>query len=350
MPLASLLFAAFAAFLVSTATTRWLTRPSAKLRLLDLPNERSLHRIPVPRTGGLGILAGIVLGLGLLAATLVNFGPSSWRAGMAGMATALVAMVSFLDDRGSLPVIVRLVTHFVSSLLLVVALFAPIESCLVTPLTLRAAVGGAIAILLSVWMINLYNFMDGMDGFAGGMAVIGFGAFAVLGWMAGHAAFAGVSLVVMSAAGGFLLSNFPPARIFMGDTGSSTIGLLAATLISWSARDTIFPVWAGILVFSPFIVDATVTLIRRALRRDKIWLAHKTHYYQRLVQLGWGHKKTVVREYVLMFLCALTAVLGVRQSPIVQFGIVVGWLAIYAALIWLIEEMERRAGVASTAR
>lgn len=95
-----------------------------------------------------------------------------------------------------------------------------------------------------------------------------------------------ISLIIAAAFAGFLIFNFPPARIFMGDTGSSTLGLLAATLSLWGARDGVFPVWIAVLVFSPFIVDATVTLFWRLLRHEKIWQAHKAHYYQQLVQTG----------------------------------------------------------------
>ena len=96
----------------------------------------------------------------------------------------------------------------------------------------------------------------------------------------------------------------------MGDVGSSTLGLLAAAFSLWGARDGVFPFWVAILVFSPFIADASVTLVRRLLRGEKIWQAHKTHYYQKLVQAGWGHRKTVLVEYAIMIGCGITALLS----------------------------------------
>jgi UDP-N-acetylmuramyl pentapeptide phosphotransferase/UDP-N-acetylglucosamine-1-phosphate transferase len=141
-------------------------------------------------------------------------------------------------------------------------------------------------LIFTVWFINLYNFMDGMDGFAGGMGTLGFGFLAYLGWLAGQDFFALSGLLIAGANLGFLLCNFPPARIFMGDAGSTTMGFLAAGMSLWGVRDGLFPMWIPILIFSPFIVDATVTLIRRLVHGDKVWQAHRSHYYQRLVLLG----------------------------------------------------------------
>ena len=190
--------------------------------------------------------------------------------------------------------------------------------------------------------MNLYNFMDGMDGFAGGMAVIGFGTFAVFGWLAGQQLFAALNLIVAAAAGGFLLFNFPAARIFMGDIGSSSLGFLAAAFMLWADRNGIFPLWIGVLVFSPFIVDATVTLIRRILRRDKFWEAHKRHYYQRLVQLGWGHRRTVLWEYAVMVLCAVSALIARYLAPSGQWIMIAMWLLAYLVIMIVVHELEAR--------
>jgi len=184
--------------------------------------------------------------------------------------------------------------------------------------------------------------MDGMDGFAGGMAVIGFTSFAILGWQAGNALFTQISLLIAGAAAGFLWFNLPPARIFLGDTGSSVLGLLAAALSLWGNRDGLFPLWAAGLIFSPFIVDATVTLLRRTLRGEKIWLPHKTHYYQRLVQLGWGHRKTVLLEYCLMLACSLSALLAEYLSTGWQVGLLVTWILIYSALMVRVKRLEQQ--------
>jgi UDP-N-acetylmuramyl pentapeptide phosphotransferase/UDP-N-acetylglucosamine-1-phosphate transferase len=147
--------------------------------------------------------------------------------------------------------------------------------------------------------------------------------------MAGHDLFLIVNLIVAAASAGFLFFNFPPARIFMGDIGSSTLGLLAATLSLWGARDGVFPFWIVLLVFSPFIVDATVTLVRRLFRGEKVWQAHKSHYYQKLVQAGWGHRRTVLLEYGIMLGCAITAVWSAQATPLAQVLAIAAWSMFY---------------------
>lgn len=255
----------------------------------------------------------------------------------------VVAIVSFLDDRFSVPVLYRIIVHFIAAGVLVYAgLGLDSFNLPGTVLSLGYTAGSLLTLLIVVWLVNLYNFMDGMDGFAGGMALAGFGTYAVLGWMAGDQAFASMSLIIVMAAAGFLVLNFPPARIFMGDTGSSLFGFLAAAFALWADRDGIFPLWIGVLVFSPFIVDATVTLFRRTYRKEKIWQAHKSHYYQRLVQLGWGHRKTVLWEYALMALCGVSAIWAMSLSSAMQWGIIGFWVICYGGLIGWVTRIEHR--------
>jgi UDP-N-acetylmuramyl pentapeptide phosphotransferase/UDP-N-acetylglucosamine-1-phosphate transferase len=128
----------------------------------------------------------------------------------------------------------------------------------------------------------------------------------------------------------------------MGDVGSSLLGLLAAALSLWADQEKIFPLWVGILVFSPFIVDATVTLLRRTAAGERIWEAHRSHFYQRLVQLGWGHRRTVVWEYVLMLACAVSAFIASIATPVFQWCILVLWVILYGALIWTVGWLEKQ--------
>lgn len=314
--------------------------PSSRLHILDHPNERSLHERPTPRTGGVAMVIAIAAGMVALAAV----SPSSRELMIVALGGLPIAAVAFADDRWRLAVRWRLLTH--AAVAIALALGSLRLGVLHLPgfaVSLPAwfAVGAAAVII--VWMTNLYNFMDGMDGFAGGMAAIGFGTFALLGFMQGRTDFAALNLIIASSALGFLYFNFPPARIFMGDTGSTTLGFLAATMMLWAGRDGIFPLWIGLMVFSPFIVDATVTLIRRLARRERIWQAHKTHYYQRLVQLGWGHRKTVVWEYALMAACSGTAILALDLGSLAQWAVIVGGALIYVALMMGIGTLDDRA-------
>jgi len=271
--------------------------------------------------------------------------PSDAVSGAFGGAALLVAAVSFLDDRFSLNAGVRLLVHAGAAGWLLSDGFLP-QSFVLPGMAFGLAVpvawvGG---ILFVVWLINLYNFMDGMDGFAAGMAGFGFSAYALLGFMAGDSLFALLSLVVAASATGFLLFNFPPARIFMGDTGASTLGFLVAAFSLWADRDGLFPLWVGLLVFSPFIVDATVTLFRRLLTGEKLWEAHRSHYYQRLVRLGWGHRRTVLVEYGLMFAAAVSAAVAVQLDAMSQWLIGSVWIFVYLSAITLVQITGRKQG------
>jgi UDP-N-acetylmuramyl pentapeptide phosphotransferase/UDP-N-acetylglucosamine-1-phosphate transferase len=190
-------------------------------------------------------------------------------------------------------------------------------------------------------MINLYNFMDGMDGFAGGMAVFGFLALAVLGWRAGDTAFALANGAIAAAAAGFLLGNFPPARVFLGDLGSASLGFLAAAASLIGSQRGLFPLWVAWLAFSPFIVDATWTLFARLARGERVWEAHRSHHYQRLVLAGWGHRRTVLRAYLLMAACAATAVAAPAMNPRDQWMLLLGWGVIYLLIDFKTRLIER---------
>jgi len=325
-------------FALSALLTCLFCNPITRVYMLDYPNERSLHDQPVPRGGGLAVLVAIIVGVS--ATRFFYLVPIS---GTIALSVLIVAGVSFLDDRSSVSPIYRLMAHALAATIILYG------GLVLRQLDFPGAtwvwphiIGVVSSAAFIIWMINLYNFMDGMDGFAGGMVVAGFGTFAILGWLAGNTEFMLMSLVTASAAGGFLIFNFPPARIFMGDVGSSTLGLLAATFSLWGARENIFPFWIALLVFSPFIVDATVTLLRRLLRGEKIWQAHKSHYYQQLVQAGWGHRKTVLVEYGIMLGCGMTALWGLRASANVQAALIAGWAVFYFLFFFSVSRLVAR--------
>jgi UDP-GlcNAc:undecaprenyl-phosphate GlcNAc-1-phosphate transferase len=194
-----------------------------------------------------------------------------------------------------------------------------------------------LAAIAVAWMINLYNFMDGTDGLAGGMAVIGFLSYGTAALAGGDFSFAAINLSIAAAALGFLLFNFPPARIFMGDGGSIPLGCLAAAfnLGGWQRGD--WPWWFGVVIFSPFILDASLTLAKRLLRGARVWEAHREHYYQRLAQRGWGHRKTALAEYALMATCSALAIAGARMEHPLPLLILGGIALSYAGLVILLE-------------
>ena len=333
--------AVFLALGISAFLTQRFCSPVSWPHILDHPNERSLHTRPTPRSGGVAIVIGILVGMTLWMALAGVPRTLGWL----GACALMVAGMSFLDDMKGMSVGSRFVGHLVTSGMLLASGLG-LVTLEMTGLVWEwpAWLGVTFSLLYLIWMINLYNFMDGMDGFAAGMAVIGFGTFALLGYLANNPDFVTLNLMIVAAVAGFLWFNFPPARIFMGDTGSSLLGLLAGGLSIYGAREGVFPFWVALLVFSPFIVDATVTLVRRLFRGERVWQAHKSHYYQRLVQLGWGHRKTVLAEYVLMLACAGRAVWAVTGSTSVQFAILGFWIFAYALLMGLVHALERLTG------
>ncbi len=292
-------------------------------RVLDHPNERSLHQRPVPRIGGIGVAAGIAVSVPF--ATQVEWWPL-W------LAACFLLGISFLDDIIGLPIIGRLLVHFVAASGAAAGLL----------LNRTGVVLVLLVVVAIVWMTNLYNFMDGIDGLAGGMALFGFGFYALAGALGGHLPIAVTSAAIAAAAGGFLLFNFHPARIFMGDAGSTLFGFLAACigLVGWQLG--IWTLWFPGLVFSPFIMDATVTLFRRLLRGEKIWRPHREHYYQRLVLSGWGHRRTVLAEYGVMALCGGFALLYQYASEEWRLVILAFWGMLFLSLALAVKGVEQR--------
>lgn len=340
----------------------WLTdrlcSPNAFLHLLDHPNERSLHRTPTPRTGGLAIIASVVIGL-LAAAAVVALSKPSAPVLPKGLASGsvwivgsmlLVCVVSFMDDRMGLSASLRFIVQIAAAVIVVGGVGLTLSSIPI-PMIGTIPLGwmaGPVSAVFLVWMANLYNFMDGMDGFAGGMTVFGFGFLAFFGWQVGHPFMFLIATLVAVSALGFLIHNFPPARIFMGDVGSITVGFLAGTLILLGLRDKVFEFWVPILIFSPFILDATATLIRRAVGGQKIWEAHREHFYQRLVLSGWGHQKTVSAEYAVMAVSGLLAVAYQYAGEQWKLGLLVLWAALFLGLAYAVGHVEekRRIGIA----
>jgi len=284
----------------------WLILRSPLARSsLDLPNERSLHSNPVPRTGGLGILAAITI-------ASLTFKPSlPWPI---WAALAIIVVVSFVDDLQGLRASIRMPLHLIAAVTVAITAF-PAASW---PFLLLATVTVA-------WLINLYNFMDGSDGLAGGQAFFGFGTLAIAALEANDPGIAISASIVAGAALGFLLFNFPPARIFMGDAGSTSMGLLAGALGALGvARNLWHPIFPAI-AFLPFIFDGSATLLMRMGQGKKVWQAHRDHAYQRLNMSGFGHRNTALLYYGLMLASALVALSSLRPDA--------GWAATACLLI-----------------
>lgn len=308
---------ALAAFAVSLACTGLLVSPLGRRLMLDRPNERSLHAQPVPRSGGLAIAAGIGAGAALA--------PAPWGLALVLAVAGALALVSLADDLWRLPTLVRLSAHLGAA-----AAVLAFEARVDDPVLL------VVLVLALAWSANLYNFMDGADGLAGGMALFGFGAYAIAAAQADSAALASLSAALAAASAAFLLFNFAPARIFMGDAGSVPLGFLAGALGLLGWRAGAWPLWFPMLVFAPFACDATLTLIKRLLRRERVWEAHREHYYQRLVRMGFGHRGTAWIEYGAMAGCAGTALLARTAATEMQLAALgAATFALVAIAVWI---------------
>ena len=310
---------ALAAFAASLACLWLLLSPLGRRLMLDRPNARSLHEQPVPRSGGIAIVMGVAAGIAVGAL----LAPQGYAVTLA--AALALALVSLADDLLGLPTLVRLAAQLGAAAAVLV-----LDARIVEPLLL------AVLVLAIAWSANLYNFMDGSDGLAGGMTLFGFAAYAIAADQAGLAALAGLSAAVAAASAAFLLFNFAPARIFMGDVGSVPLGLLAGGLGILGWREGGWPLWFPMLVFAPFACDATLTLIRRLLRRERVWEAHRDHYYQRLVRMGFGHRGTAWIEYAAMAGCAGTALLARSMTMEMQLAaLAMAALTLVAIAIWI---------------
>ena len=282
--------------------------------LQDIPNDRSLHTEPVPRTGGIALMAGILSGWMLMI--------QHWTWWIV-MPTLGLFVLSLVDDMRSLSPRTRLIGHFIAAMIVLGG--AGVDLLWLLPV-----------LLFIVWMTNLYNFMDGSDGLAGGMALFGFSFYGIAALTHNDEIFAMMNFSVGAAALGFLYHNFNPARVFLGDSGSIPLGFLAASLGIWGWLQAYWPFWFPILVFSPFVADATFTLFRRMGRKEQLSQAHRSHYYQRLVQMGWGHRKTALAEYFLMFLAGTFALWGINLDLQGQGNLLAWWGAIYLGLtMWI---------------
>jgi len=270
--------------------------------VIDVPNERSSHERPTPRGGGLGIVAAVsflsLIAIGLSRASGIDLGMSAWRLTAALGGGILVAGVSWLDDiRHGIHVLLRIAVHLAAAGVAVTALggWGKIELPWVI-ISIPGWAGFGLAVLWIVGLINAYNFMDGIDGIAGGQAVTASLGWLAVGLMAGSPVLSAGGALLLGASVGFLFFNWHPARIFMGDVGSAFLGysfailpLLAAQALE-PAVVMRLPV-AGLLFVGPFVVDASATFIRRLARGEDLYKAHRSHFYQRLVIAGASHSR-----------------------------------------------------------
>jgi len=314
--------AAAAAAVATVALLRLRTRLP-----LATPNARTLHATPIPRVGGLAVWAGF-LPVALLVPAPATLAPALW----AGPLVALV-IVSLRDDMRSVSIPVRLAVHAIASVWFALAL--SLAAADATPVAFVV-----VAAIACAWSLNLYNFMDGSDGLAAAMTLVGFAAYgAVLGWQDAPCA---LPLALAATAIPVLFVNRPPARMFLGDVGAVPLGFLAAAFGLGGIAGGWWPAWFPPLVFLPFVADATATLARRVVARERFWESHKSHYYQRLHQLGAGHAGTLAAWAALMAGSAGTAVACACLVPQWGAAALAAWCAVHGGVFAAIDYHWRR--------
>ncbi len=324
---AKILIVVIGTFAVSVFAVRQLCKPTSRFYISDIPNERSLHANPTPRNGGLGVL--LAIGLGYAATIACGFFLSEYM--FVGIMALGLAFTGYLDDRFNLKSSLRFAIHFSIAAITTFSM-GPLASLTLPFIEIPMGTAAIpFTILFIVWMINLYNFMDGMDGFAGGMTLFGFSMLAILFQLQGAGQNAILALIPAIAAGGFLIFNFPPARIFLGDTGSTVLGYLAAVFMLTGQNEGLVPLWVSVMTFSPFILDATATLIYRIWKKERFWEAHRSHFYQRLVLSGLSHQSVLLIEYASMMWVAMLAAASL-MLPNFSMVLFVTWIASQIAL------------------
>ena len=318
-----LILIALFVMIISWLAVRYLIVYLKRENIVDRPNDRSLHQGEIPRGGGLAIVFLLMVAtflMGVLSDRLVMFG-------------ALLIMIfawsslSWLDDRINLTASRRFIVQIGLAVLSVFA-FGAVEVIQInTSYDLYLPLFGVgLSVVGVVWLANLYNFMDGMDGLAGSQTLIAAATMSFWLWQYGDQGLAIVCLVLSAASYGFLWWNWHPAKIFMGDVGSVTIGAFFATITLIAVSRYNMPVISFALLLGVFVADATITVIRRLFKREKVWQAHRSHYYQRLANLGFNHSKIVIGLIALMVVSSLIASMTVIDPDNLILGVLIEFI------------------------
>ena len=331
-----------ACFLLAAALTGPVRRHALSKAVVDLPGERSSHTVPTPRGGGVAIVGAFLAGIALVA--LIH--PDETRTvGFMAVTAVGAGALGWMDDRRDLHPALRLTVQLALAIGIVWAL-QPVSRIEIGGWTVSAGwLAWPLSVGWLVWLANLYNFMDGTDGIAGVEAVVVCSILAL--WFAayGDPALAMAALALAGAAAGFLLWNWSPARLFMGDVGSVTLGLLIGLLTIAGINRLGLPWGGAVILLGVFLGDATVTLLVRLARGERIWEAHRSHFYQRAVRAGASHADVAFAVLALDLGLAVRASLAVARiapqglwpaSAIILLAAVAGWV--------MARERRRRAG------
>lgn len=276
--------------------------------VLDQPNQRSMHSVPIPRLGGVALWGAIVCGLVMH--------PMESHQRILLEALTMVVAVSLLDDIRTLPPWPRLATHLVAALLALWGAWLVPGTWTLPGWTWAwpYALALPLCLLFVVWTSNCFNFMDGMDGLAATQAITGFGGLAIMAGLSAAPWLTLAASLTAAAAIGFLPWNWPTARLFLGDAGAVGLGFWQGVLTLYGAAHGAFPLWAGLLAFAPFLLDGTITLLVRTIHGHSPLVPHREHLYQRLAMGPWGVRRTLLVHGLFMTGCAAAACLSYQRQ------------------------------------
>ena len=319
----------------SAVTTRQLVSNSHRLSSLDIPNERSSHLTPTPRGGGLSFVAASLVGFLLL---LLNNTLNHADLLALSCAGAIVAIAGYLDDRQKISgATFRLVLHSIGAIILVARIGFPSQISLFDRTISTGIVGSILGVIYLVWLLNLFNFMDGTDGIAATETIF----VCLAGAMLNYHALSGINhssaaVILAVSTFGFILYNWSPAKIFMGDVGSGYLGIVIGGLSLMAAKQQHELLWVWIILLAVFVSDATITLIRRLLRKQKPHVAHRSHAYQHLAIRFNSHAKVslVVLAINAVWLLPIAFLVADNQIPGTT-GVVIAYAPLLVAVLIL---------------
>jgi len=326
-------------------------RVAQRVGVVDIPNKRSSHSLPTPRVGGVPMVTAATLAFG--GWVLLSAGGANVQRGLPYTFLFALGMflLGFYDDLRKLSPLFRFLVQFVSALLLLIFLAPLLPDVSLWEWVLPKWAWVAPGAFWVVWMLNLYNFMDGIDGLAGGEAAVASSFFFLVFAWYGQSGWAVANLVVAAASMGFLVHNWPPARIFMGDGGSAFLGAFYGMQSVVAALSTPVPFPVLVLPFANFILDTTFTLFRRLIRREKWYQAHRSHFYQRMTDLGMTHRKVTSIELLVVVASCAAAAACIPSGPAVRIASVVSVTAgIACGGLWVWGKESQNRGVPANSR
>jgi Fuc2NAc and GlcNAc transferase len=343
----------FCILIASIGITYCLYHLALKNDLLDIPNQRSSHTVPTPKGGGISIVVLLIITTGIL----FYFQMIS-REIMFSVITGLliISIIGLIDDYKNLPIPIRL-TGYTFGAIMALYFIGGVSSlfetdydffkCCDINISRFSDIGPFLAILYMLWLTNLYNFMDGVDGFAAIQTICVSLFCSFLFYFSGNYGFAVIMFCLVSATSGFLYWNWSPAKIFMGDVGSCSIGFFFGLFSIYTAKEGIVPISIWLILLAPFIGDATFTLIKRLINKEKWYEAHNTHAFQNLLQLGLSHRQLTLGLLLtnLLFIWPLAIFVQINQNYdlyIVLLAYILVWI------VWFIAHLKNNQSTESS--